>query len=77
MSQFVKFEITKWEKVIPKGYQGERIVAGTFFICGDNGEDFCSLPDDLCEKYVQKFAVPESISQDEVEQDMGFTLIGL
>ena len=55
---------------------GERIVAGTFFICGDNGEDFCSLPDDLCEKYVQKFAVPESISQDEVEQDMGFTLIG-
>lgn len=56
---------------------GERIVAGTFFICGDNGEDFCSLPDDLCEKYVQKFAVPESISQDEIEQDMGITLIGL
>ena len=56
---------------------GDRIVAGPFFICGDNGKDFCSLPDDLCEKYVQKFAVPESISQDEVEQDMGFTLIGL
>lgn len=56
---------------------GDRIVAGPFFICGDNGEDFCSLPDDLCEKYVQKFAVPESISQDEVEQDMGTTLIGL
>lgn len=55
----------------------ERIVAGPFFICGDNGEEFCSLPDDLCEKYVQKFAVPESISQDEVEQDMGITLIGL
>ena len=56
---------------------GDRIVAGPFFICGDNGEEFCSLPDDLCEKYVQKFAVPESISQDEVEQDMGITLIGL
>lgn len=56
---------------------GDRIVAGPFFICGDNSEEFCSLPDDLCEKYVQKFAVPESISQDEVEQDMGFTLIGL
>lgn len=56
---------------------GERIVAGPFFICGDNGEDFCSLSDELCEKYVQKFAVPESISQDEVEQDMGITLIGL
>ena len=56
---------------------GDRIVAGPFFICGDNGEDFCSLSDELCEKYVQKFAVPESISQDEVEQDMGITLIGL
>ena len=56
---------------------GERIVAGPFFICGDNGEDFCSLSDELCEKYVQKFAVPESISQDEVEQEMGITLIGL
>ena len=60
---------------------GDRIVAGPFFICGEkmteDGMDFCSLPDELCEKYVQKFAVPESISQDEVEQDMGFTLIGL
>ena len=60
---------------------GARIVAGPFFICGEkmteDGMDFCSLSDKLCEKYVQKFAVPESISQDEVEQDMGFTLIGL
>ncbi len=60
---------------------GDRIVAGPFFICGEkmteDGMDFCSLSDKLCEKYVQKFAVPESISQDEVEQDMGFTLIGL
>ena len=31
---------------------GDRIVAGPFFICGDNGEDFCSLSDELCEKYV-------------------------
>jgi len=60
---------------------GERIVAGPFFICGEkmteDGMDFCSLSDELCEKYMQKFAVPESISQDEVEQDMGITLIGL
>lgn len=60
---------------------GDRIVAGPFFICGEkmteDGMDFCSLSDELCEKYVQKFAVPESISQDEVEQDIGFTLIGL
>lgn len=60
---------------------GDRIVAGPFFICGEkmteDGMDFCSLSDELCEKFVQKFAVPESISQDEVEQDMGITLIGL
>ena len=60
---------------------GDRIVAGPFFICGEkmteDGMDFCSLSDELCEKYVQKFAVPESISQNEVEQDMGITLIGL
>ena len=60
---------------------GDRIVAGLFFICGEkmteDGMDFCSLSDELCEKYAQKFAVPESISQDEVEQDMGITLIGL
>lgn len=60
---------------------GDRIVAGPFFICGEkmteDGMNFCSLSDELCEKYVQKFAVPESISQDEVEQDMGITLIGL
>lgn len=60
---------------------GDRIVAGPFFICGEkmteDGMDFCSLSDELCEKYVQKFAVPESISQDEVEQDVGITLIGL
>ena len=60
---------------------GDRIVAGPFFICGEKmteeGMDFCSLSDELCEKYVQKFAVPESISQDEIEQDMGITLIGL
>ena len=51
------------------------IVAGTFFICGNGREDFCSLPDDLCEKYVREFARPHEITQDEVEQDMGMTFI--
>ncbi len=55
----------------------DRTVAGTFFICGDGGEDFCSLPDELCEKYVREFAEPHEITQDEVEQDMGFMIIGL
>ncbi len=57
------------------GMQGNRrfpegIVAGPFFICGDNGEDFCSLSDELCEKYVRQFAQLQEITQDEVEQDM-------
>ena len=54
---------------------GDRIVAGTFFICGNGREDFCSLPDDLCEKYVREFARPHEITQDEVERDMGMTFI--
>ena len=54
----------------------EGIVAGPFFICGDNGEDFCSLSDELCETYVQLFSQPHEITQDEVEQDMRMTLYG-
>ena len=57
------------------GMEGNRrfedgIVAGPFFICGDNGEDFCSLTDKQCEKYVRQFAEPESIARQEVEDDM-------
>ena len=46
------------------------IVAGPFIICGDNGEDFCSLTDEQCEKYVRQFAEPEQITRQEVEDDM-------
>ena len=57
------------------GMEGNRrfedgIVAGPFFICGDNGEDFRSLTDEQCEKYVRQFAEPESITRQEVEDDM-------
>ena len=58
---------------------GDRIVAGPFFICGekmtDDGMDFCSLSDALCEKYVQEFSQPQTITQDEVQQDTGFEFI--
>lgn len=58
---------------------GNNIVAGPFFICSEkmteDGAVFCSLSDELCEKYVQHFAEPQEISQDEVQRDMGFTLI--
>lgn len=60
---------------------GSSIVAGPFFICGEemteDGEDFCSLSDEQCEKYVKQFAVPEKIEQHEVEADMGFSFIVL
>ena len=61
------------------GMEGNRrfpdgIVAGPFFICGEemteDGMDFCSLTDEQCEKYVRQFAQPQEITQDEVEQDM-------
>ena len=55
----------------------EGIVAGPFFICGDDGEDFCSLTDEQCEKYVRQFAQPHTITQDEVEQDMKIIIFGL
>ena len=59
---------------------GDQIIAGTFFICGEtvtNGEyDFYSLPDELCEKYSEQFSVPESISQEEVENSIQAFVIG-
>ena len=55
----------------------EGIAAGTFFICGDNGEDFCSLTDEQCKEYAELFKVPHDITQEEVEQDIGMMFIGI
>ena len=54
---------------------GSTIVAGPFFVVGIAGDDFRSLTDEEVTKYMDKFAVPDQISQDEVEADMGFTFI--
>lgn len=54
----------------------EGIVAGPFFICGDNGEDFCSLSDEKCEEYVKLFSQPHEITPEEVNLDMRIDLIG-
>ena len=35
------------------------IVFGTFFVCGDNGEDFCSLSDLQVKRFLQRFSRPE------------------
>ena len=39
------------------------VIAGTFFICGISGEDFCSLTDRQADYYVRKFHPPEVFAQ--------------
>lgn len=56
---------------------GSTIIAGPFFVVGVAGEDFRSLTDEEVEKYMDVFAEPEEISQDEVESDTGFTIYSM
>ena len=35
------------------------IIKGTFFICGLGEENFCSISDELAEKYTDQFRWPE------------------
>lgn len=53
---------------------GESIIAGPFFIVGEDGDNFRSLTDDEAKRYMERFAEPEQISQQDVEGDMGFTI---
>ena len=53
---------------------GESIIAGPFFIVGEDGDNFRSLTDDEAQRYMERFAEPEQISQQEVQEDMGFTM---
>lgn len=39
----------------------EDVVFGTFFLCGDGGEDFCSLTDAQVKRYLERFRQPEII----------------
>ena len=63
------------------GMEGNRrlgngtIIAGPFFVVGLTEDDFRSLTDEEVVKYMNQFAEPEQISQEEVESDMGFTII--
>ena len=65
-----------------RGMQGNRhldgggIIAGPFFICGDAGENFRSLTDEEVDKYMEKYAEPEDISDDETQSEIGFILFG-
>lgn len=62
-----------------EGMEGNRrvgfsIIAGPFLIVGESGEDFRSLTNEEVQRYMERFAEPEHISQQEVEGDMGFTI---
>ena len=39
------------------------VIAGTFFICGISGENFCSLTEEQTARYLQKFHDPEVFAQ--------------
>ena len=60
------------------GMEGNRhldtggIIAGPFFVIGEAGENFRSLTDAEVERYLQKYAEPENIPQQDVQDDMGW-----
>lgn len=54
---------------------GTSIIAGPFFVVGLTEEDFRGLTDEEVTRYMERFKEPEQISQEEVQGDMGFTII--
>lgn len=57
---------------------GGSVYAGNLLIAADDGEGgTMDLTDEQVEKYKDMFAIPEDISQDEVEADTGFFFIGM
>ena len=54
---------------------GKSIIAGPFFVVGLEGDGFRSLTEEERAKYLQEYAEPEQISQEEVEADTGMTFI--
>ena len=56
---------------------GKSVIAGPFFVVGLGEEDFRSLTDEEIQKYIGRFSMPEEISNEEVEADMGYTFIPL
>ena len=49
------------------------VIAGPFFVVGEDGENFRSLTDTEMQKYMQRFKEIEDISPEEVEENMGYT----
>ena len=53
---------------------GSSIIAGSFFVVGLTEDDFCSLTDEEAQKYMERFSEPEEIPEEDVQNDMGFTI---
>ena len=58
-------------------HDGMSIIAGTFFVVGEDGEEFRSLTESEVMRYMDRFKNPEDIDQDEVEDDMGITFYSM
>ncbi len=65
------------------GMEGNRrlegdVITGPFFIIRDDGEGGTTdLTDEQVEKYSRRFAEPEDISPEEIEENTGFTFISM
>lgn len=58
-------------------HDGASVIAGTFFVVGDDGENFRSLTESEVVKYMDRFKEIEDISQDEVEFDTDIIVISM
>ena len=58
-------------------HDGMSIIAGTFFVVGEDGENFRSLTESEVTRYMDRFKNTEDIGQDEVESDMGITFYSM
>ena len=51
-------------------YDGKSILAGPFFVVGDDGEDYRSLTEEEIKRYMERFDEIEEITPEEVAGDM-------
>lgn len=53
----------------PNRILGDDIIFGPFFICGDTGDDFCSLTDEQIRKYTDQFAEVFGFTSEELKTE--------
>lgn len=53
---------------------GKSILAGPFFVVGDDGEDYRSLTEEEIKRYMERFDEIEAITPEEVAGDMWMTV---